>query len=181
MKPKPEITTPTLAEVPALEERLAAITAEITALEAEGKTIKARLQAYSLAHAEQHEALKDDKREGRKLALPAGRVDVIFQSDLIIASFPDHGAKHKELIGILCGADGETEVTALVTLKRFFGEPSKWENRYDNGLKFRAAVAEHLGSKVAGKFISACTQVDKHGVKKSNISFDIKPKVEVKP
>ena len=76
---------------------------------------------------------------------------------------------------------GEDEATAEATLKRFFDPPCKWENRYDNGVKFRAVVAEQLGSKKGARFISACTQVDKHGVKKSTTSFDYAHKEEVKP
>ena len=59
-------------------------------------------------------------------------------------------------------------------LKKFFAPPSKWENLFDNGLKFRAAVAERLAPRIASKFIAACTQVDKFGVKKNTVSIDYK-------
>jgi hypothetical protein len=184
MKKKPAIITiPTDAEIPALTDRVAEISASIAALTEEKKGIEARLEAYALKHSDQHEPLKDEKREGRRMIFSGSlhRLPIVFASDLIIGSFPDNGPKHKELIGILCGEHGEHEATALPTLKKFFDAPDKWENRYDNGLKFRAAVGELLGSKLAGKFIAACTQVDKHGVKKSNTSFDYKGAEEVKP
>lgn len=181
--PKKTVQIPSAAEVPALTDRVAEINQEISKLSAEKKSIEAQLEAYALAHAEMHEPLKDAKREGRRLVLPGLRhaLPIVFSSDLIIASFTDGGPKHKELLGILCGDDNEDEATAEITLRRFFDPPEKWENRYDNGVKFRAAVAEQLGSKKGARFISACTQVDKHGVKKSTTSFDYAHKEEVKP
>ncbi len=101
-------------------------------------------------------------------------MNIVIASDLIIGSFPDNGAKHKELLDILCGEHNENEATAATTLRRFFSPPTNWENRYDSGVKFRAAVGEILGSKAAAKFITACTQVDKFGVKKNKISVDYK-------
>lgn len=173
-KPKPEVITPSAAEVLVLTDRVAEISAEIAKLTEEKKNIEARLEAFALAHTERHEPLKDEKREGRRMLFAGARhtVPIVFSSDLIIGSFPANGKKHKELLNILCGENNENEATAETTLKLFFNPPEKWENRYDNGVKFRAAVGEHLGSKQATRFIAACTQVDKHGVKKSTTSFD---------
>ena len=181
-KPKPEVITPSAGEVAALTDRVAEINAEITKLAEEKKGIEARLEAFALAHTERHEPLKDEKREGRRMLFAGARhtVPIVFSSDLIIGSFPANGKKHKELLGILCGEQNESEATAETTLKLFFDPPAKWENRYDNGVKFRASVGEHLGSKLAAKFIAACTQVDKHGVKKNNTSFDYAHAKEVK-
>lgn len=181
-KTKPVIIMPAAEELPKLTDRIAEINKEISKLTDEKKRIEARLDAYALAHPEQHEPLKDEKREGRRMVFTGERftVPVVFSSDLIIGSFTDGSPKHKELLQILCGPDGEHEATAEATLKRFFDPPAKWENRYENGVKFRAAVAEHLGSKRAAPFISACTQVDKHGVKKSTTSFDYAHAKEVK-
>lgn len=182
-KKKPEVIMPTEAEIPALTDRVAEINATISTLVEEKKGIEARLEAYALAHTEGHEPLKDEKREGRRMNFTGMRhtLPIVFSSDLIIGSFPDGGKKHKELINILCGENNENEATAKDTLKLFFDAPAKWENRYDNGVKFRAAVGERLGSKIGTKFISACTQVDKHGVKKSTTSFDYAHGKVVKP
>ena len=183
MKPKtkPEIIIPTDAEIPALTDRVNELNAQIARLAAERDGIEARLKAYALKHPEAHEPLKDEKREGRKLGFTGTRhsLNVVIASDLIIGTFPDSGAKHKELLGILCGEHGENEATAEAALKRFFDAPSKWENRYDSGVKFRSAVGEHLGSKMAVRFIAACTQVDKFGVKKNTISIDYKAAAKV--
>ena len=178
MKPrsKPELIIPTAAEIPALTDRVNELNVQIAVLAQERDGIEARLKAYALKHPEDHEPLKDEKREGRKAHFSGTRhsVNVIIASDLIIGSFPNNGTKHKELLNILCGEHGETEATAVATLQRFFSPPEKWENRYDNGVKFRAAVGEHLGTKTAAKFISACTQVDKFGIKKNTVSIDYK-------
>ncbi|MBE7497099.1 MAG: hypothetical protein HS117_19330 [Verrucomicrobiaceae bacterium] len=172
MKPKTDITIPTAVEIPALENRLAEIAAEISRLSAEEKQIKKRLEAYALEHPEQHAPLKDEKREGRKLALPRGRVDIILQSDLIIGGFRDGDVKHKDLLALLCEEYSESEAPKV--LRKFFDPPSKWENRFDNGVKFRATAGDLLPPRLAPRFISLCTQTDKAGVKKSNITFDIK-------
>ena len=172
MKTKPEIQIPTDAEIPALTERVAEISAEIARLSAEKKGIEARLEAYALAHPELHEPLKDDKREGRRMIFGGTRhrLPIVFSSDLIIGSFRDGSEKHKELLALLCEEMSENE--APKALKKFFDPPSKWECRFDNGVKFRASVGERLPAKIAPRFISLCTQTDKAGVKKSNTSFD---------
>ena len=175
-KPKTEIIIPTDAEIPALTDRVNELNVQIATLAAERDGIEARLKAYALKHPDQHEPLKDEKREGRKLSFMGARhsLNVVIASDLIIGTFPHNSPKHKELLNILCGENNENEATAEGTLKLFFDAPSKWENRYDNGLKFRAAVGMHLGSKIAAKFIAACTQTDKFGVKKNTVSIDYK-------
>lgn len=180
-KDKPEIIIPTAAEIPALTDRVNELNAQIATLETERDGIGARLKAYALKHTEQHEPLKDEKREGRKMSFTGLRhsASVVIASDLIIGSFPNSGKKHKELLSILCGEQNENEATAEATLRLFFDPPAKWENRYDSGVKFRAAVGEHLGSKMAVKFIGACTQVDKFGIKKNTVSIDYKAAAKV--
>lgn len=177
MKPKTDIKLPTEAEIPALTDRVAEINAEIQKLSAEKKQIEARLEAYALVHSEQHEPLKDEKREGRRMVLAGARhkLPIVFSSDLIIGSFRDGSEKHKELIALLCEEMSESE--APKALKKFFSPPDKWENLFDNGVKFRAACGERLPKSIAAKFISACTQTTKDGVKKSNVSFDYKTTV----
>lgn len=170
------IILPTEAEVPALTDRLVEINAEIAKLSEERKSIQARLDAYALT---QHtEPLKDEAREGRRVMLRGyrHRLPVIFTSDLLIGSFKEGSPKHKELRALLAGhparmpAGGDAE--ADEQLKLFFDPPTKWEARFEDGKKFRAAVAEWLPREVAAKFIAACTAVDKHGVKKSKTVFD---------
>jgi len=174
MKANPTLVLPTAAEVPALTDRVGELNAEIATLATERDGIEARLKAYALHHSELHEPLKDLKREGRKLPCTGSRhaITVVIASDLIIGGFPDGGPKHKDLLEILREVHSEAE--APKALKKFFGPPSKWENLYANGLRFRAAAADLLPAAIAPRFISACTQADKHGVKKSTVSIDYK-------
>lgn len=178
--PKKEITIPTAAEIPALTDRVAQLNAEIATLAAERDGIEARLKAYALKHSDLHEPLKDEKREGRKVSLVGARhgVSVVIASDLIIGGFRDGDAKHKELLALLCEEHSEAEAPKV--LKKFFNSPSKWENIFDNGLKFRAACSERLAPAIAGRFISACTQTDKFGIKKNTVGIDYSTKPEVK-
>lgn len=173
-KTKTEVILPTDAEIPALTDRVAELNAQIALLATERDSIEARLKAYALKHSERHEPLKDEKREGRRCGLSGTHhaLNVVIASDLIIGTFPDGGPKHKELLSVLCEEHDESEAPKI--LKKFFTPPCKWENLFDNGLKFRAAVAERLAPKIAPKFIAACTQVDKFGVKKNTVSIDYK-------
>lgn len=177
-KEKQEITVPTAEEVGPLTDRLVEIEREIKKLTAEKKGIEARLEAYALAQTEEHESLKDGSREGRKVTLSGQRfrLPVVFSSDLLIKSFPDDGAKHKELLEVLGQVEGMAPQHAL---KLLFSPPCKWETRYDDGTKFRRAALEFFGPDLAPKIVAACRQTDRHGIAKSNTSFDFKAAAEV--
>lgn len=176
MKPKTKaIVLPTAEEVPALTDRLVVVNEEIAVLTDERKLIQARLEAYALT--QQTEPLKDGNREGRRVPLAGHRyrLPVVFTSDLLIGSFKDGSPKHNELRRILSGEIVPTAAdmrAADEKLALFFDPPATWEGRYDDGMKFRAAAAEHLSEEIAPKFIAACTATDKHGIKKSKTVFD---------
>lgn len=161
------------AEAAQWTDRLAEVVAEIAKLTAEKKQLEAKLEAYGLKHPELHASLKDEKREGRRMTLRGARhhIPLVFTSDLLIGSFKQDSPKHKQLLAILAKDDS---LAPLASLLRFFDAPTSWERRIDDGQKFRAAVAEWLPAGVAAEFITACTQADKHGVKKSNVAFDYK-------
>ncbi len=177
MSKSKSIILPTAEEVPALTDRIVEINAQIGRLVEEKKGIEARLEAYALT--QHQEPLKDETREGRKVTLPGTRhrLPIIFTSDLMMKSFKNGSAKHQELRSILafCGADSllSDDKTDAILMK-FFSPPNTWEVIQEDGKKFRAAVAAELPEKIAPKFIAACTQTDKHGVKKSNTAFDYK-------
>lgn len=156
-----------------LTDRLVEIDRQIKTLAEEKKEIEARLDAYALKQPQ--ESLKDTAREGRKVTLSGTRfrLPVIFTSDLLLKSFKEGSQKHKELVFIL-----EDNGEPRDRLGLFFSPPSTWETRFKDGLEFRAKVAEHLPKEVASRFISACTQVDKHGVKKSTRAFDYQAAAE---
>lgn len=181
MKADTTIQIPTEAEVPALTDRLADIKAEIVKLKAEEKTLEARLELYALNQKGEH--LGDEKREGRKVTLTGARwsLPVLFTSDLLIKSFKNESPKHRELRTVLTGKATLTEAEGAEAdqqLKLFFDPPNTWAVKLEDGQKFRAACAEWLDEEVAAKFISACTQRDKHGVKKSNTAFASPSSVE---
>lgn len=173
-KKKMEITIPKPEEVPALTDRLVEIDASLKALAAEKKDIEARLEAYALSQPEAHEKLKDERRDGRRVMLPGARarLPVVFSSDLIIGSFQDGGAKHEELVALL--ADVTHVGGDKHPLHLFFDPPAKWENRFDDGAKFRAAAREWLGDELGARFVAACLQRDKFGIAKSKTAFDYK-------
>jgi hypothetical protein len=160
--PKPE-------EVPALVDRAKEIKAQIAGLAQELKIIEVKLAKH--AQTLPQERLQDDSREGRRVALAGNvwRVPVIFTSDELIKSFQADSPKHKELLRIL----GDEDTAAPILLERFFSPPSKWETKFDDGQKFRAAAAEWLSKGVAPKFIAACRQTDKAGLPKSKTVINL--------
>ena len=165
-------TTPTAAEIPALTDRLAEVVAEISKLTFEKKTLESKLEAYGLAHPELHEHLKDEKREGRTITFAGTRhkLPVLFTSDALLASFKSGAPKHSELLLVLKGLDQNP----ADVLDLFFSRETTFERRIDDGQKFRAVAAELLPPTTAAAFVSACAQVDKHGIKKSSVRFDYK-------
>jgi len=175
MKKTTDIIPPTAEEVPVLTDRLAEIDIELGKLTEEKKLIQARLEIWALA--QQHEPLKDEKREGRKVSLVGARhkATVVFSSDLIIGSFKQDSPKHKELLRVLGPLTHESNVSATTLLEKFFSPPDTFENRFKDGQKFRTAAAEWLHEEVAPKFIAACRAVDKFGIAKSKTAFEVQP------
>jgi len=163
------IATPAEHEVPGLIDRAKVIKQELAALTEELKLVEAKLAKY--AQTQEHEDLKDKEREGKQVVLRSARwaLPVRFTSDELIGSFADKSPKHWELMDILAKEPGCElhHAPREELLKRFFNPPSKWERKFEDGQKFRAAVGEWLSKEGAPKFIAACRQVDKHGIPKS--------------
>ena len=162
------IATPAEHEVPGLIDRAKVIKQELSALTEELKLIEAKLSKF--AQTQEHEDLKDKEREGKQVVLRSSRwaLPVRFTSDELIGSFQEGSLKHRELLNILDDEPGiEDEDVREALLMRFFNKPSKWERKFDDGQKFRAAVGEWLSKEIGPKFIAACRQVDKHGIPKS--------------
>ena len=136
-----------------------AIRAQMEKLDAELKDIETRLQMAGLKHPEQHVDLVDPEREGKRwLAHGSDRVvPVIFTADIIIGEF---GAATPRAQTIRTAARGK--------LVDFFKPVNKFENRFDNGKKFRAAAAQLL-AEAAPNFITACLARDKEGQPRSRI------------
>ena len=135
------------------------IRAEIEKLQTELKDIEVRVKHVAL-HGE-HVELAEPDREGRQyLAAGTGKVvPVIFTSDMIVGEFGSNSKKHNEIIEAVENRTG---------MLQFFKPVTKYENRFDNGKKFRALASEVFGD-LAPKFVTACVARDKDGIAKSAI------------
>lgn len=160
---QPPLSPPdTAARIAALVDRLAELDTEIKAREAERKKILKEIETYALT--QEAEPLANNAREGRQVIVSGVKrqARVLFESDLMIASFQDGSATHQLLLNVL-GDDADE-------LKQFFDPPDKWTSRHKDGLAFRQLAQQRLSSKVAPLFVAACRQVGKGGVPKSRAS-----------
>ena len=130
----------------------------------EFKLIESKLEAagYEAAKEGEHQDLKDANREGsRWLARGSQKIlPVIFTADSIVGSFTRETPLHYKI-----------EAAAGDHFKTFFKPVSKYENRFDDGVKFRARAHEIFG-KTAPSFITACIARDKHDIAKSAVKLD---------
>lgn len=165
---KKNIPVPAAHEVPGLIDRGKEIKATMESLKAELAEIEIKLSKF--AQTQTHVPLEDANREGKQALLRSPRwiLPVRFTSDELIGSFPAGSPKHLELLGILrSGMETQSDTEATTMLERFFDPPSKWERKFDDGVRFRQAAAQWLPAGVAPKFIAACRAVDKHNIPKS--------------
>jgi hypothetical protein len=149
------------------------IVRKIAELEKELKDIEQRLQKAGLEAGQrgEHQDLKDEERGGKRwLARGSGAaVPLIFTDDKLVSSFTANGAKHQTI-----------RVAANGHLLDFYRPVNKFESKFEDGKKFRAAAAEILAER-APAFITACLATDKAGIPKSDIKIlwgdieDIKP------
>lgn len=150
--------------IAALVDRGLEIREKVARLSAELKDIETKLKAAGLkaCAAGRVEDLKDADREGR--VWPAGGtqkiVPLVFTADLIIGSFAHSSEAHKRI----------TEAPGGGQFLEFFKPVRKFENKFDDGKKFRAHAREILGPHAPG-FITACVARDKAGVPKSDIKI----------
>jgi hypothetical protein len=151
----------TPAQIAADIERGKEIKAEIAKLTAELKLINARLQAAG--EASEHVPLADADREGKQAILRGTRhsLPVIFESDLLIASFKPDSLKHTEIKAIL----GEN-------LPKFFRDTRVFERIQEDGKAFRKFARENLPADTFAKLVQACTDRKKDGIAKSRVVVD---------
>jgi hypothetical protein len=133
-------------------------------LAAELKEIEATLKEHGLkaSAAGRVEDLKDADREGRRWLAKGSTaiVPVVFTADMIVGSFTKDSKSHRDI-----------EAVAVGNLREFFKPVNKFENRFDDGKKFRARAMDLL-DKAAPAFITACLARDKHGLPKSDIKIE---------
>jgi hypothetical protein len=146
--------------IKSLVDRGLEIRTQLETLRTELKAIETKLQKAGLAA--DHEELKDPDREGRRW-LATGtekRVPVIFTADKLVGTFQESSPTHLKILPVSSGH-----------FEDFFKPIRAFENRYDDGKKFRTRADELLG-KDAPRFITACLAVDKHGIPKSDIKVE---------
>ena len=148
-------------------DRAVQLRSEIAVRENELKQIVQRLEAAGLkaGTAGKHEELVDAERTGtRWLAHCSGiAVPIIFTADKLVGSFQRDSQKHQTIRTAL-GKE-------LDLLTKFFKPVSGFQNRFDDGKKFRAEADERLGSS-APPFITACLARDKDGIALSDVKID---------
>jgi hypothetical protein len=151
----------TPAQIAADIERGHEIKTEILKLQAELRQINARLQAA--AEKVEHLPLVNEDREGKQATLRSASrsLSVIFEADLLIASFKPDTEKHTELTALL----GEM-------LPLFFKDTRVFERIQDDGQKFRRFARETLPPDTFAKLIKACLDIKKDGIPKSRVVVD---------
>ena len=151
----------TTTQIAADIERGKEIKTEIAKLTAELKLINARLQAAG--EATEHIPLADADREGKQAILRGSRhsLPIVFESDLLIASFKPDSPKHAEIQAIL----GEK-------MPQFFRDTRVFERIQDDGKSFRKFARENLPADTFAKLVQACTDRKKDGIAKSRIIVD---------
>lgn len=149
-----EILTPLQADIA----RGIEIQAEIKKLQAELKLIEARIQSH--AETGLHEPLKEEDREGKKFVARGGGyiVPVIFESDILIASFKPDSDTHQRLAEIAGDKLGD-----------FFADVRKFERRQEDGRAFRRAARAAFDPDTFAAFIRGCLDVKKDGIPKSRV------------
>lgn len=146
------------------------IRGQIEMLEKELEQIEARLVKAGL-EGDQVE-LVDAEREGRQFFAKgtASIVPVVFTADLLVKSFQDESAVHRNILE--SSGAGRAQVRLRI-LRNFFAPRLTWQTLIDSGKAFRASAAEILGAH-APTFISACLSRDKDGTPKSQIRVEWK-------
>lgn len=125
--------------------------------ERELKAIEDVLRSRALAMP--HEPLADGNREGRRAILRDGseKVSVIFESDILKASFAADSPVAKSVLPLL----DPDQTAALFRVK------TTYERSVKDGHKFRLQCAEILTSAVAAQVIDLLKDRDRHGIVKS--------------
>jgi len=139
-------------------ERGAFLTARIKADNAELKDIDKRLEAAGLNAP--HVPLKDKEREGKQALLRSGNkyLPVIFESDLLIGSFPASG----DVAGFIRSRITKAAFSLL------FKEVHNYERRIDDGQKFRLAARKAIGDEtLCLEILTALKAKNKDGITKS--------------
>lgn len=133
------------------------LTTTITNAERELKEIESVIRSRALAMP--HEPLADGNREGRRAVLRDGeeKVAVLFESDVLKASFASDSPVAKAVLPLLSPAQTST----------LFKKKTTFERAVKDGHKFRLQCAEVLPPEVAATVIDQLKDRDRNGIVKS--------------
>lgn len=133
------------------------LTAIIAAAENELKAIEETLRSRALAMP--HEPLAQGNREGRRARLRDGdeEVTVLFESDILKASFASDSPVARQLLPLLT----KDQITNLFRAK------TTYERTVKDGHKFRLQCAELLTPDLASLIIDKLKDRDRNGIVKS--------------
>ncbi len=165
----PGALLPTMNPTEATSAIIIARCRHLHAVIAEAKDELAQLEAV-LRHralAMPHEPLTDGYREGRRAWLRDGdqSVSVIFESDVLKASFDAHSPFAKSVRSMLAHDQFEALFKTKETIER----------RQSDGHKFRLAANDALGQDLAAKLVDVLKDRDKNGIVKSKSVLEWKP------
>lgn len=152
-----------------LVDRGVEVVAEIAKLQKELKGIEDALRGIAADRSDQHLPLKAGEREGRQF-LARGTalvVPVVFTADKLLGVFQQASKEHTRIARAIPD-DQFTEIFPV-----FYKAWSGFENRFDDGQKFRDRAAALLGADAPG-FITACLARDKEGLPKSDVKIEWK-------
>lgn len=129
----------------------------IAAAESELKLIEEEIRSRALAMP--HEPLADGNREGRRARLRDGNeeVAVLFESDILKASFASDSPVAKAVLPLL-SAD---QIAAIFKVK------TTYERSVKDGHKFRLQCGELLPAETAAQVIDLLKDRDRNGIVKS--------------
>lgn len=141
------------------------VVAEIAARQKELKGIEDKLRGVASDRSDQHVPLKAEAREGRQYLARGSAliVPVVFTADKLLGSFQ-------------LGSKDAQRIASAPSPEHFptFWKPwNGFENRFDDGQKFRARAEALLGD-AAPAYINACLARDKDGLPKSDIKIEWK-------
>ncbi len=133
------------------------LTVAIARDQAELKSIEDILRTRALAMP--HEPLTDDNREGRRARLRDGdqEVSVIFESDILKASFAVDSPTGIAVDGLLVASQSD----------QFFRRKTTLERIVKDGHKFRLQCGELLPGDIAAELIDLLKDRDRNGIVKS--------------
>jgi hypothetical protein len=140
------------------------LTATIAASKRELEAIEAILRSRALAMP--HEPLADKHREGRRATLKDAdqQVAVVFESDILKASFAADSPTAKELLPLL-----DAKQT-----RQLFKSKTTYERANKDGQKFRLHCADVLGTELSATVIDLLKDRDRNGIVKSKTVIEWK-------